>query len=103
MQLPPLRYWELVQQLTQSFWRQWSQDYLHSLQQRNKWQSPNHNFEIGDLVLVKHGNLPTYKWPLGRIQQIHPGQDGKIRVVTVKMATGVYKRPIVDLAYILIS
>ncbi len=30
-------------------------------------------------------------WPLGQIIQVHPGSDGLIRVVTVKMRAGAYE------------
>ena len=33
----------------------------------------------------KHGS-----WPLGRIKQVHPGQDGIVYVVGVCTKTGVY-------------
>ena len=39
---------------------------------------------------------PT-KWLIGQIIKLHPGQDGKVFVVTVRTAEGVYKRPFVKL------
>ena len=41
--------------------------------------------------------IPT-KWFLGRIIELHPGNDGIVRVVTVRMAAGDYKRPVVKVA-----
>ncbi len=32
---------------------------------------------------------------------VHPGEDGKVRVVTVKTAKGTYKRPVIKTALIL--
>lgn len=37
------------------------------------------------------------KWPLGRVVSTHPGSDGICRVVTVRTASGVYKRPVVKI------
>ena len=37
------------------------------------------------------------KWPLARVVEIHPGRDGKVRVVTVETAKGRYTRPIVKI------
>lgn len=34
-----LRRWQRVEQLRQHFWRRWSTEYLHSLQERNKWKA----------------------------------------------------------------
>ena len=41
------------------------------------------------------------KWPLGKIIEVYPGQDGLIRVVSVKTASGVYKRPVNKVALLL--
>ena len=40
---------------------------------------------------------PT-NWPLARVIQTHPGRDNLVRVVTVKTANGVYKRPVNKMA-----
>ena len=37
--------------------------------------------------------IPT-KWPLSRVTAVHPGADGKVRVVTVQTKKGTYKLPI---------
>nr|XP_012135784.1 PREDICTED: uncharacterized protein LOC105661897 [Megachile rotundata] len=48
--------------------------------------------KVGDLVIIKEHNAPSMKWPLGRILHVHPGDDGIVRVVTVKTGSGTYKR-----------
>lgn len=90
--------WKLTQQLVQRIWKRWSADYLHTLQQRRKWQSKEPNLCVGDLVLVLDDNLPPTKWAIGRITQTHPGSDGLIRVVTVRTKNSTYKRAIVKVA-----
>ena len=85
--------WQRSQQLTQHFWRRWSREYLHSLQVRNKWRSATPNFKVGDMVLILGENQPPMKWLLGRITTVHPGNDGLVRVVTVKTASSELKRP----------
>ena len=39
---------------------------------------------------------PT-KWPLTKTIRVYPGPDGRIRVVTVRIAKGLYNRPVVKL------
>ena len=39
--------------------------------------------------------MAPMKWPLTRIIEVHPGKDGKVRVVTVWTMKGIYQRPIV--------
>lgn len=90
--------WKLTQQLVQRIWARWSADYLHTLQQRKKWQLKEPNICVGDLVLVLEDNQPPTKWAVGRITETHPGSDGLIRVVTVRTKNGSYKRAIVKVA-----
>lgn len=89
--------WQLVQQMTQRFWNQWSSEYIHTLHQRHKWQTPTQNLSIGDLVLISDDNRSPASWPLGRIVETHPGSDGKVRVVTIRTANQTMKRSIVKL------
>jgi len=35
--------------------------------------------------------MPPAHWPLGTISEIHPGPDGLVRVVTVRMRIGTYE------------
>jgi hypothetical protein len=83
---------QLLERLRQHFWKRWRTEYLSYLQGRTKWQSPSPSLQPGDLVLLVEDNVPPLCWPLGRIQQVHPGSDGNVRVVTVKTNTGTYKR-----------
>lgn len=89
--------WKLVQRLAQQFWRRWSTEYVHALQQRAKWQTLQRIMRIGDVVIVRDELLPATKWKLGRIEDVHPGADGVIRVVSVRSGSSVLKRSIVKL------
>jgi hypothetical protein len=91
-----LRRWQLLQQLTQHFWKRWSVDYLSSLQKRTKTSAIT-QIQVGSLALLKEDNLPPTRWVLGRITALHPGQDGLVRVVTVRTNTGEFKRPLVKI------
>ncbi|XP_033221155.1 uncharacterized protein LOC117175554 [Belonocnema kinseyi] len=86
--------WQIVQRITEMFWRRCNVKYLHSLQQRYKWQDSCNNLEIGSMVLIKHDVLPPSKWQLGRIIKTYVAKDGLIRIVRIKMATSEYDRPI---------
>ncbi|CAG7720392.1 unnamed protein product [Allacma fusca] len=86
--------WQLSEKVVQHFWRRWASEYLSRLQQRPKWMSSHPNIEVNSLVLLKDERLPKLQWKLGRIIAVHPGQDNKVRVVTVKTMEGLFKRPI---------
>lgn len=69
--------------------------YLNRLQQRPKWLKEIDNaIKVGSLVLVKDDNLPPGKWSLARVVNVHPGDDGLVRVVSLKYKNTVVKRPI---------
>lgn len=87
-----LNNWQQIQQMRQVFWKRWKTDYFSQLQQRPKWQTELPNLNVNELVLVQDDRLPSHKWPLGRIVEIHPGNDGCVRVVTVRTSIGTYKR-----------
>lgn len=93
-----IRHWQQIQQMRQSFWKRWTADYLSLLQQRPKWQQLRTNLKVGELVLVQDDRLGQHKWPLGRVVETHPGDDGNVRVVTIRTAQGIYKRNITKLS-----
>ncbi|XP_061707816.1 uncharacterized protein LOC133518203 [Cydia pomonella] len=97
VRVSPLQRWKLLQKMHQDFWNKWSKEYMHTLQQRMKWHDRHPNVQVGTLVLVVNEQTSPMKWPLGRIIDTHPGSDGICRVVTVRTATGLYKRPVVKL------
>lgn len=91
--------WQQIQRVRQHFWTRWRKDYLNEITVRKKWhdKSTTH-IKKGMLVLLKEDNIPPFCWPLGRILDTHPGDDGIIRVVTVKTAHGEYKRSVTKVA-----
>ncbi|XP_041631126.1 uncharacterized protein [Drosophila kikkawai] len=82
----------------QGFWKRWNLEYLNTLQARTKWQQDAQNIAMNTLVVLKESNQPPSKWLLGRVVEVHPDQDQRVRVVTVKTARGTYKRPITKIA-----
>ncbi|XP_011881439.1 PREDICTED: uncharacterized protein LOC105569499 [Vollenhovia emeryi] len=94
LQTNRLSRWQMVRQISERFWRLWSDDYVNTLQQRDKWRKPMPGVSVGRLVFLRNPLLPPCKWELGRITRLHPGPDGLTRVVTVKTAASEFVRPI---------
>lgn len=86
--------WQKVQAMHEQVWKAWSRDYLYTLQQRSKWRSSSPSLKIGALVLLKNELLPPSRWELARVLDTHPGPDGLVRVVTLRTAKTILKRPI---------
>ncbi|GFW30368.1 integrase catalytic domain-containing protein [Trichonephila clavipes] len=89
-----LNIYQRLTKIVQSIWKRWSNNYLSNLQQRSKWKFEKDNARVGDLVLIKEDNLAVNKWLMGRLIEVFPGKDNRIRVVTIKTQHGVVKRPI---------
>ncbi|KAL6418584.1 hypothetical protein ACFW04_011986 [Cataglyphis niger] len=98
-----LSLWQLLQKMRDHFWDRWSREYLHSLFQRPKWWASNKEIRIGRLCLIRSDNTPPIRWPLARIIATQPGEDGQVRVVTVRTATSELTRPIVKIVLLLES
>ena len=84
--------WQHAQQMRQHFWRRWHKEYLNELTVRSKWHSGSANIAMGAVVLIKEDNAPPLQWKLARVIETYPGNDGVVRVVSVKTADGTYKR-----------
>ena len=52
------------------------------------------NLLLGSVILIKEDNLPRLQWPLARIIDLVPPEDGHIRTVRLKTAKGTCVRPI---------
>jgi hypothetical protein len=70
--------WQLFQQMQQHFWQRWSADYLHGLQQRQRWMRTSHSPQVGDIVLLKEDNLSPLRWPTAVITDTHPGKEHRV-------------------------
>lgn len=50
------------------------------------------------MVIIKEDNIPSLRWPLGRITNVVIGDDGLVRVADVRTSTGIFRRAIHRLA-----
>ncbi|XP_059058082.1 uncharacterized protein LOC131851587 [Achroia grisella] len=92
-----LKRYELLDQLIRSFWKRWRGEYLHTLQVRQKWNTPAFPVREGMVVVVMQDNVLPLQWPLGLIVGIYKGKDNVIRVAQVKTKAGILQRPVVKL------
>ncbi|XP_055589191.1 uncharacterized protein LOC129741476 [Uranotaenia lowii] len=94
IQMNRLRKWQQTQKIFQDIWKRWHREYLCTLQARTKWCNTPVEIKPGQLVLLKdEGKIPMH-WPTARITEIHPGDDGITRVVSVRSSSKVYTRPV---------
>ncbi|XP_065198351.1 uncharacterized protein LOC135829896 [Sycon ciliatum] len=88
------RRWRRVQELVRHFWARWMQEWLPMLSGRAKWKKPYNNVQVGDVVILLAKDTPRGQWQLGRVVDVHPGRDGLVRVVDVKVKNTTLRRPI---------
>ncbi|XP_043505316.1 uncharacterized protein LOC122526172 [Polistes fuscatus] len=84
--------WKHITKVRQDFWRRWHIEYLRELQKRQKWTNSQYKHEEGMIVILIDKNQPCMRWQLGRITDVHPGEDEVVQVVTVKTIHGTIKR-----------
>ena len=89
--------WRRVQELVTHFWHRWMKEWVPGLNRRAKWSADERNVAIGDIVLVVAADTPRGKWPLGRVTEVIPGQDGNVRVARVLVGGKTVTRPVVRL------
>ena len=93
------RRWCQIQYLADVFWKRWHLQYLHLLQERQKWYKPTRNIKIGDIVMLVDNHRNS--WIIGRILSTTVDKKGLVRVVKVQTPHGVFSRPIHKLSLIL--
>lgn len=70
-------------------------------QRKGKWLKRTRSAVVGDIAILKNELLPPLQWPLVRVTEIRPGQDGIVRAVTVRNSAGqFFSRPVVKLAFL---
>lgn len=76
----------LIQNLMQGFWKRWSEEYMRTLQNRDKWRKITRDLKIGDLVLVVEENIAPAFWTMARVKQVESGADGLVRTAYLTIA-----------------
>lgn len=94
------RRWRQVQFLTDQFWMRWKQEYLQTLQVRQKWVSTKENLQQNDIVLIVDNTQPRGKWLTGRVTETIKDKLGRVRQVWVMSSQGLLRRPVTKLCMI---
>ncbi|KAH8317047.1 hypothetical protein KR074_012443, partial [Drosophila pseudoananassae] len=95
--------WMESQQLADSFWKRWLQEYLPVITRRAKWCEKAKPLVEGDIVYVCDPGQPRSQWPKGRILKVNLNSDGQVRSAAVGTQSGVYTRPATKLAVLSIE
>lgn len=86
--------WAQVEYMTHLFWKRWTREYLPLLRERSKWTGERRNVKVGDLVIVADPSMPRVSWPLARVKEVMPSEDGVVRTVKLQSKEGEMVRPV---------
>lgn len=84
------RWWRQSQVLSDNFWRYFLKFYLPGLQTWQKWQKDKTDIQVGTKVKILDPQLPGALWQVGRVSEVFPGADGRMRTVNIKVGPKTY-------------
>lgn len=96
---PQAQVW-ILPRIVDSLWKKWSRDASRVFSPAEKWNTSTRNVQVGDFVIVADPNAVRGEWQTGRVVEVFPGEDGRVRNIKVKTATGNYLRPITKIRVI---
>ncbi|GFY67220.1 integrase catalytic domain-containing protein [Trichonephila inaurata madagascariensis] len=84
------------ERLFNMFWTKWSKEYIFRLNSAHcvKPTGEIKEFKIDDVVLINDKKFPRHFWKLGKVVDVFPGMDGKIRSCKIKTQNSIIKRPV---------
>jgi hypothetical protein len=88
------RRWQVIQDISNQFFKRFVSEYVPELQLRQKWCDTKDNVRVNDVVLVAEEDLPRGQWPLGLVEDIELSSDGLVRAANVRIKNTVKRRPI---------
>ena len=85
--------------LLSHFWERWRKEYLVNLRKSREpvtTKSEHPTIQIGEVVIMKEGNLPRSSWRLGRVEELTKGYHNQVTGAHVKVAKTnvVVQRPV---------
>jgi len=86
----------LVARRVHHFWNSWKTNYLNKLAHQ-QLKKPHRNLQLGDVVVYSpHQVTKRAEWPTGKVVYVHPGPDGVVRCVDIRLDTGEHleRRPV---------
>ncbi|XP_071088959.1 uncharacterized protein [Haliotis cracherodii] len=94
----PHHRFKFVQRIADVFWKRWIRDVFPTLVPRKKWNVHRRNVSVNDVIVMADPNAVRGQWKLGRIVEVYPGADGRVRNVKVRTVKGEFQRPVTKIA-----
>ncbi len=92
--------WHVTQDHLDRLWRRWCIEVRPHLQSISTWKKEQRAAKVGDVVAFLDEKRRG-RWPMGRVREVIPSHDGKVRRLVVEVAGTVYQRPVHQVALLL--
>ena len=76
-----------MQYLANILWTRWRQEYLDSINKRQKWNEAKRNISINDIVLICDENAARSEWRIARVVEVFLSKDNLVRSVRLQIGT----------------
>ena len=84
----------IVQDSVNSFWKKYKLTVFPRRIVRDKWTSPPEPLEVGDICHLVAEGLVSRTWKIGRVQQLLPSPDGRVRKLMLYNSSGLQEVPV---------
>ena len=74
---------QLVQAITNQFWKIWMKLYFPSLLLRHKWHTSRRNLRVDDVCLLQDESTFRSEWRMAKVVEVYPDKTGTVRNVEV--------------------
>ena len=78
---------QLVQAVTNQFWKVWTKLYFPTLIIRKKWHTERRNLCVNDVCMLRDSNCLRGEWRLCRVSRVYPDEKNRVRNVEVKVSS----------------
>ncbi|XP_055603838.1 uncharacterized protein LOC129752068 [Uranotaenia lowii] len=89
--------WNQIESQLDMFWRRWVREYLPTLARRTKWFNEVQEIGVGNLVVIVNESKRN-GWVRGRVLEVFPGTDGRVRHAIVQTNKGLSRQSVSKLA-----
>ena len=76
------------------FWSRWQSEYLKILPCSIPKFKQTGSLGVGSIVLIEEDGCPRFHWEMGRVTELLPSRDGRVRAVKLLTRKGERVRPI---------
>ena len=80
-------------------WKRWTQEYLRNLRERHRAKAGDRGAvpAVGDVVIISTDDRKRGNWPLGIVEELIAGKDGKVRGAKVRTGKSQLERAVQQL------